>query len=161
VTDYRKNIISLISIVMEDNNNETIEIKKPATKKTDKRSITSRLNLQKAREAKLQQLREQKELSKYPIYDNSDSSSDDSDYEEIVIRPSNSRNKRKGDNALAEEINELRNMVYQLSQSKKNKSKKKEAPRVVQIIKEKEVESSKKSSDPRMDELMKAFLGQK
>ena len=146
---------------MEDNGNEAIEIKKPATKKTDKRSITSRLNLQKAREAKLQQLREQKELSKYPIYDNSDSSSDDSDYEEIVIRPSNSRNKRKGDNALAEEINELRNMVYQLSQSKKNKSKKKEAPRVVQIIKEKEVESSKKSSDPRMDELMKAFLGQK
>ncbi len=150
---------------MESNNNEAIEIKKPASKKSDKRSITSRLNLQKARQAKQQQLKEQKELSKYPIYESSDSS-DDSDYEEIVIRPSNQRYKggTKGDNALMEELNELRNMVYQLSQSKKNKPKKKEAPKVVQIIKEKEVESSKKSSqsaDPLRDELMKAFFGEK
>ena len=137
---------------------------KTETQKKDKRSITSRLNLQKARAKRLEQLKEQKEVSKYPIDVGSDSSSDDSDYEEIVIRPSGGKkkysNKGQGDPNLMEEINELRNMIYQMSQSK-NKPKKKDAPKVVQIIKEKEVEQPKKSSDPLRDELIRAFLGNK
>ena len=131
-------------------------------KKSDKRSITSKLNLQKARATRLQQLKDKKELSKYPIYDSSDSSSDESDYEEIVIKPTKGKSyKSNYDGDLRNEINELRNMIFQLSKSGKSKPKKKEAPKVVQIIKEKEIENAKKSSNPLKEELIKAFFGEK
>ena len=122
-------------------------------KKSDKRSITSKLNLQKARETRLQQIKNKKELAKYPIYDSSDSS-DDSDYEEIVIKPSKGHKYEKNDD-LMKELNELRSMVSQMS------NKKKDNPKVVQIIKEKEVDNSKKSSNPLKEELIKAFFGEK
>ena len=103
----------------------------------DKRHVTSKSNLQKARQRKLEMLRKGKEKEKEETRrfvsesesDIDSDSSDDSDY--IVITPKNKKPKEKPkkssnneDGALREELNQLKQML----------TKKKRAPRKKQVI---------------------------
>lgn len=65
--------------------------------KVDRRSETAKINLAKAREAKLAKLAKQKELDKYIIYDDSDTDSDDwSDSDEPPMeKPKKGRGKKQ------------------------------------------------------------------
>ena len=149
-----------------DSNEQQVSNKKA---KDDKRSITSRLNLEKARNARLQQIKEQKEVEKYTFDVDNDESSDDSDYEEIIIKPKRRQNNGGSKNAMREELEELRSMMYQLVQ--KNNKPKKQKPKVVQVIKEREVlppqppqpaqQVQQKAKDPQLEEMLKVFLGPK
>lgn len=92
----------------------------------DKRKITARENLKKAREAKLSKLKEQKMLkeeSKRFYKDSSDSSSSYSEEEITFIQPKK-KSKQLERNPVTDEIAELKEMIRQIAMSKKGGSKK-------------------------------------
>ena len=157
-------------IDIEDQNNEFENIEqeevdksekpKPVmkpVKKQDKRSITSRINLAKARNRKIEMLKQQKELEKYQIDDSDESESDD----EIVIKPRKKTGKGKIKfDPIVEELAELRNMIYQLAQSKSKPKKK--PTKIVQVIKEQETKREepkpKKEETPEVKNLRMSFF---
>jgi len=104
----------------------------------DKRHLTSKSNLQKARERKLEMLKKGKQKEEEekaePVsdYDSDSDSSDDSDY--IVIAP---KNKKKGSGKKAPEkkedasVREELNLIKQMLSQKKRSSRKKQVIKIV------------------------------
>ena len=93
----------------------------------DKRKITARENLKKAREAKLSKLKEQKMLkeeSKRYYKDNSSDSSSSYSEEEITFIQPKKKSKQLERNPVTDEIAELKEMIRQIAMSKKGGSKK-------------------------------------
>ena len=76
--------------------------------KIDKRKVSSKDNMKKAREAKLEQLKQKKEQEEFKL-DCSSSSSDSSSEEELII--TKKKSKQKSDNS---EVADLKNLVNQL-----------------------------------------------
>ena len=63
--------------------------------KTDKRKISSKQNLEKARKVKLEKLKQKKEEKHYEIESESDNDSSDSEDEVIVIQPKKKTTKKE------------------------------------------------------------------
>ncbi len=92
-------------------------------KKTDKRKVTSKTNMEKARQAKLEQLKKKKEdknnTKEYEIYDSDSASSSDSDTEtddEVIIVKGKKRNNKTQMSEIEKlnaEIVELKKMVHE------------------------------------------------
>lgn len=97
--------------------NEISSDEKPAkpkkTRKVDKRSISSKLNAEKARKVKLERIKEQKAKPQL-VYEPKDDSESDSDDEVLIIKPKS----KKKDPKMETEISELKGLVAQLSQKK-------------------------------------------
>lgn len=116
------------------------ELKKPD--KIDKRKITAKENLRKAREAKLKKLKEEKSKPKieYEIVESSDDESSDSEDEVIVVKGNKQKKNQKPiktqppkiDNTLAEEVKQMKEILEQLTVKKKKKKEKKK--KVIQVL---------------------------
>lgn len=117
------------------------------TEKVDKRKISSKGNLAKAREAKLAKLKQEKETkqqqSKYEFYDESESdASSESDDEVIVVKSKNKKqpNHKKSIEKPVEahsdikaEISELKQLLSALTVKKKSKKKNRKPSQVVVV----------------------------
>jgi len=121
-------------VVEEMDNQEPGTEKEPQEKKpmskADKRKMTSRMNAEKARKAKLDKLHRSKHSQQYEIYSESDSESD----EESPIRIKKNKKKQNGSGKLEDDIRELKGIVSQLARRKVHKPQKyKKQPTVIQI----------------------------
>jgi hypothetical protein len=134
--------------------------------KKDRRSITSKLNAQKAREARLRKKQEQEKRLE-ELFGNSDSETDsdsDSDSEDEIIIPKKYRKKTREQR----EIEELKEMIFKLAEKQKRskrrkKRRKKATPPPQQPIinyniqppKQEEKPKEKKPQNPFMANLLK------
>lgn len=99
--------------------------------KEDKRKVTSSKNLAKARQAKLDKLKEKKEKQEYQFEDeSSDSSSSDEDV--IVVKPK-PRKKKQQKQEPNNDLAEIKELLTSLA-TKKKKSKPKRSKQVIQIV---------------------------
>lgn len=128
-------------------------------KKTDKRKVTSKTNMEKARQAKLEQLKKKKEdknnTKEYEIYDSDSASSSDSDTEtddEVIIVKGKKRNNKTQMSEIEKlnaEIVELKKMVHK-EKSKNNKAKK----QVIKVVNQ----QPSRPSDPKVNGLKERIL---
>lgn len=104
------------------------------TETFDKRKITAKENLKKAREKKLQMLKEQNELKKKAEvikYSDSDSESNSSEEEIVYVKPKDKEKKIK--KRETNDLSEIKAMLALMNeQNKKKKVKKVYVPQVVQ-----------------------------
>lgn len=98
--------------------------------KEDKRRVTSAKNLAKARQAKLDKLKEKKENPEYHIED--ESSESESEEDVIVVKP-----KKKAapppDDSYRNDLTEIKELLTALA-TKKTKPKPKRTKQVIQIV---------------------------
>lgn len=98
--------------------------------KEDKRRVTSAKNLAKARQAKLDKLKEKKENPEYHIED--ESSESESEEDVIVVKP-----KKKAapppDDSYRNDLSEIKELLTALA-TKKTKPKPKRTKQVIQIV---------------------------
>lgn len=101
--------------------------------KEDKRKVTSSKNLAKARQAKLDKLKEKKEKQEYQFEDeSSDSSSSDEDV--IVVKPKPRKKKQVPQKQEpTNDLAEIKELLTSLA-TKKKKSKPKRSKQVIQIV---------------------------
>jgi|GEM_PF-5519093 len=122
----------------------------------DKRKETSKANLKKAREMKIKQLKEEKEV--YDESSDSDSSSSDNEHEVIQIKAKkvnkNGKNKVKDviEDPIQKQLDEMKTMIQSLSKPKK-KIKSKAPRQIVKIVNPPAIKES-----PEMDGLKKRML---
>lgn len=133
--------------------------------KTDKRKQTSGKNLAKAREAKLNKLKQEKKekVQQYQFEDSeSSSSSSDSEDERIIVKKEKRKTKKvkqntnQNTNQNVNELTEIKGMLEQLLFKKPKRSKPKKSKQVVQVITPPAQEPKKVS--PEMESLKKQFL---
>lgn len=128
----------------EENTIITEEEPKPKNK-IDRRKQTSKLNIIKAREKKFEQLKkkkeEQKKQKEYFMYESADEDTD----EEILIKPRKKKETKQPDN-IQIQIDELKNILSDLSKTSKKKSRSKTVVNIVNPPKKenKKIEGIKK-----------------
>ena len=133
-------------------------------KKIDKRKITSKTNMQKARQAKLEQLKKKKEdknnTKEYEICEDNNDSSSDSDTEtddEVIIVKGKKKDKKVDKSKMNEieklnaEVNELKNTLQNLKVRKKKTKPKKQVIKVVN-------QQPPKQNDPKINGLKERIL---
>src|SRR4051794_38194273 len=124
--------------------------------KTDKRKVSSSKNLIKAREAKLNKLRQKKEEKQYDIVSESDSDSD-SDSEVILIQPKKKKKQSSNLNLhITKELSELKNMLQNLT-VKRKKPKSRNSKQIIKIVNP-PAQPTEKKSNPDLDTLKKRML---
>lgn len=109
--------------------------------KEDKRKKTSSANLAKARQTKIDKLKQKKEekASKYEIVDDSDSDTESSSDEDSIVITSKKKQIKKppvpiSDDPIKKELAELRDMISNLSVKRTRKTKPKRSKQVIQIV---------------------------
>ena len=134
---------------------------------SDKRKVTSKANMQKARQAKLGKLQKKKEVNentqKYEIVDNQDysSSDSDSDTDDEVIIVKGKKNKPIDKSKMNEmdkmnaEINELKNVIQNLTIKKKKKQHQKK--QVIKVVNQQPNQPAK-PVDPKINGLKERLL---
>lgn len=137
------------------------------TRTSDKRKVTSKANMQKARQAKLDKLQKKKEVNentqKYEIVDNQDysSSDSDSDTDDEVIIVKGKKNKPVDKSKMNEmdkmnaEINELKNVIQNLTIKKKKKQHQKK--QVIKVVNQQPNQPAK-PVDPKINGLKERLL---
>lgn len=130
--------------------------------KSDKRKVTSKANMQKARLAKLEQLKQKREKNKspqYEIYSDSESSSD-SENEVIIVKGKNKKNQKKTEvkqphkqEDFRSELNELKDIINNLT-IKKKKRKERKPKQVIQFVNP----TVQPKSNPEIDGLKQRIL---
>ena len=126
----------------------------------DKRRTTSKLNLQKARERKLELLRKAKEIEeKDPVITESESESEsddssESDEDVIVIAPKR-KVKKEEDSGLRKEFNELKEML-----SKKSKKRRPKKKQIINILPANPPATAEPKKDAGFDLFKKLLLSQ-
>lgn len=108
--------------------------------KEDKRKKTSSKNLAKARQAKLEKLKQEKisNASKYEIIDDESDSDYSSDEDAIVIKTKKKQAKKpvqtQTEDPIKKELAELREMLNNITVKKARKPKPKRSKQVIQIV---------------------------
>lgn len=136
---------------MSDSEENIILTEEPKPKnKVDRRKQTSKLNIIKAREKKFEQLKkkkeEQKKQKEYFMYESADEDTD----EEILIKPRKKKETKQQETKQPDniqiQIDELKNILADLSKSSKKKSRSKTVVNIVNPPKKenKKVEGIKK-----------------
>lgn len=128
----------------------------------DKRRTTSKLNLQKARERKLELLRKAKEIEeKDPVVTESESESEsesddssESDEDVIVIAPKR-KVKKEEDSGIRKELSELKAML-----AKKNKKRQPKKKQIINILPANPQASAEPKKDAGFDLFKKLLLSQ-
>ena len=126
----------------------------------DKRKTTSKLNLQKARERKLELLRKAKEIEeKDPVVTESESESEsddssESDEDVIVIAPKQ-RVKKEEDSGIRKELSELKAML-----AKKNKKRQPKKKQIINILPANPQATAEPKKDAGFDLFKKLLLSQ-
>jgi len=133
--------------------------------KTDKRKISSKANLEKARLAKLEKLKQKKDVQQYEIQSESDSS--DSDEEVIVVQ--SKKKKQISKKPKEAPVDDLKERLLRIEQKheqllekydnlvvKTKKKKAKNAKQVIKIVNPPNVTQNK--PNPEVDTLKKKML---
>jgi len=129
---------------------------------TDKRKLTSKKNVEKARAAKLEKLKQKREndKNKYEICSDSDSSDSESEDEVIIVKGKNKHEKKKPDiptkkpDNVRDEINELKQMIQNLTIKKRKKRKEPKSKQVIQFVNP----TVQPKSNPELDGLKQRIL---
>ena len=93
------------------------------SKKEDKRKVTAKENLKKAREAKLRKLKEEKKNIEYEVVESSDDESSSSTDDEVIVVKG--KKNPRANQSLAAEVAQMKEMLNKLSQKQKKERKKK------------------------------------